>query len=170
MKLSYIINILFLTCLILLIGIAYYRSTTQIPPYFSHKTTENNQPIHELDNTVLDSFEFALDQATTAHDVAIAKHKPAYAQKFRTIIKRLKKLEKQYTSTSPGLALLGPFGTTSTVLKEQTIETELQDLIKEIGRLVDDFDGVHDMPPETNSMEKNLLHNQDELFENMLGN
>ncbi len=99
----------------------------------SHRTISfialhKNSIIHELDRTFTDHLYTAQKQAHQLKELLEASPTPvqdAHIKQLSDIAQKLSAIEEKYTNNSPGLALLGPLGTTAIVLKEQDLEKKL---------------------------------------------
>lgn len=127
-KLFSIIRDLFLFCtLIALLQIAFEHNVSFI-------TEHKKSLIHELDRDFIDQLYTAQRQLH-----AIEEH-PIYGITYEATIADLKKqltiIEELYKKNSPGLALLGPIGTTSIVIKEEKLNKKLLTAVNDIHALL----------------------------------
>jgi hypothetical protein len=114
--------------------------------------------IHELDKSFLD-----LIYTTKLHIHALQDHPiygVDYTQQLANLKERITIIEDKYKTNSLGLALLGPLGTTSIVLKEQDLQKKLLAITQEISKIlqVEQTDEVVASCKETIS--KTLQHNK----------
>lgn len=119
---------LFLFCtLIALLQIALEHNVSFI-------TEHKKSLIHELDRDFIDQLYTAQRQLHT-----IEEH-PIYEIEYEATIANLKKqlatIAEDYKKNSPGLALLGPIGTASIVIKEEKLNKKLLTAVNDINALL----------------------------------
>lgn len=97
-------------------------------------TEHKKSLIHELDRDFIDQLYTAQRQLHT-----IEEH-PVYGIAYETTIADLKEqlatIEEQYKKNSPGLALLGPIGTASIIIKEEKLNKKLLTAVNDINALL----------------------------------
>lgn len=85
--------------------------------------------IHELDTSFFDTIQTAqrivgmTRQAVNVHTSGEINH--PLARKMASLDRQLDDIEQKYTKNTPALALLGPIGTASIVLKEEQLKQKL---------------------------------------------
>lgn len=92
----------------------------------ANNSTVDNSPFHEPDHKLMErltSLRNQTQKALQAPDLEPHKEKALLNTQ-----KRLSYLLDSYTHSSPALALLGPIASTGIVLKEQSIEKELNEI------------------------------------------
>src|SRR5260221_11655244 len=86
--------------------------------------------IHELDRTFIDYV------YTAQRQLHILEQQPQSTGSITTITEiknKIATIEEQYKKNSPGLALLGPIGTTAIVMKEEQLQKKLLVAINDMG-------------------------------------
>ena len=85
--------------------------------------------IHELDTDIADTINTIQRQLgivrQTISMLGLTDPHTKLARSVRSLSNQLHDLEQKYTRNAPSLALLGPLGTTSIVLKEQELKDKL---------------------------------------------
>jgi len=116
--------------LVALLGLVQFAVKQNIAFLAEHKQSM----IHELDRDFIDQLYTAQRQLhmITEHPLYAVSHAPELAN----IKERLATIEQQYKKNSPGLALLGPIGTASIVIKEEKLHKQLLALINELSALL----------------------------------
>lgn len=115
---------------------------------------------HEVDQNILKQIECAQGQIKQALDVA--QPTSLDSAQLRSLQQKLVHLRKQYQSTSPAVALLGPLGTAAIVLKEADLEKELLHTVKKVSSIIHNLAGNIHKPVDSivKELESNhiLLH------------
>jgi len=119
-------DILLLFTLLCLVNIAFNRTLSFI---VAHK----DSVIHELDRSFMDHLSTA---QRLAHRLEQNIHDPHGSQEISRIKSTLASIEEKYKKNSPALALLGPIGTASIVVKEQQLKEKLLKTVNDIGKLI----------------------------------
>jgi len=127
-KLLAVIRDIALFCaLLMLIQVAFNDTKSYI---LEHKQSM----IHELDRNFIDQL------YTAQRQLHILEEHPIYSDTFSATIldlkSRLSTIEEQYKKNSPGLALLGPIGTTAIVTKEEQLLKKLLIVVNDIGNIL----------------------------------
>jgi hypothetical protein len=93
-----------------------------------------NSVTHELDRDFIDQI------YTAQRQIHMLTEHPEYGITFEATIadikNKLSDIENKYKKNSPALALLGPIGTASTVLKEQELNKKLLTVLNELSLLL----------------------------------
>ena len=123
-------DIIFSVFFILLIRPAFYLSTKR-----AHEAQTVQQEafcVHELDQTVLESFKAVKMQLN--HTIALAKEKNMNESidQLEDMKETLAVIESQYSKNSPGLLFLGPLASVYIVLKEMALEKKLQKITNDL--------------------------------------
>lgn len=113
--------------LFLLVQIALKDTTTYIS---EHKQSL----IHELDRDFIDHLYTTQRQLHTLEEHPLCND--TFAATIAELKSKLTSIEEQYKKNSPGLALLGPIGTTAIITKEEQLEKKLLVVINDIGHIV----------------------------------
>jgi len=97
--------------------------------------------IHELDRTFIGYLHTAKQQLQKTKQIAYIKEKnyDLLEKKLNALQQHLSYIEEKYSTNSPGLALLGPIGTTAIVLKERKLAQKLYKTVHEIGSILHDY-------------------------------
>lgn len=132
-----------LLCLLLLISFIKYAFDLQKYKQCNNvnsnanKKIEDRYLIHELDAQFLKSIETTENHVQTLINFFTVQDSDSH---YQTTLKKLKNIithiNSKYKKNSPALALLGPIGTTSIVLKERELEKELLTVINSIGKIL----------------------------------
>jgi hypothetical protein len=85
--------------------------------------------IHQLETSFIEFIQLLQRQLGVAKQIAlfrgITSSHTKLMRHIRTLNNQLHEVEEKYMHNTPGLALLGPLGTTSIVLKEQELQRKL---------------------------------------------
>jgi hypothetical protein len=81
--------------------------------------------IHELDTTFFNQIKEAQRQAGLIAQFIEPTANEQEVRRMQQITRLVQAVERKYTRNAPTLALLGPIGTTSIVVKEQRLKREL---------------------------------------------
>ncbi len=123
-------DFLFLLLMIVMIKVA--LSKKQLPQAYpslfapANKSDAGHLSFHEPDHKLMDRLTFLRDQAQKA--LQAPDLEPRKKEGLLGTQKRLSELLDTATYSSPALALLGPIASTGIVLKEQSIEKELNEI------------------------------------------
>lgn len=99
-----------------------------------------NSVIHQLDKTFADQLYSAQRQANTIKNFfEHLPRNPKEHDKLMATIEALNSIEQKYTKNSPGLLLLGPIGTTSIILKENDLLSQLLVQINALGLILAEY-------------------------------
>lgn len=127
-QLHHTIRDIFLVCtLLFLVKIA-------IEHNYSFLAAHKQSIIHELDRSFLDQLYMAQRQIHHLNQTAAGSD--TFAITITDIQNRLATIEEKYKKNSPGLALLGPIGTASIVMKEEELNKKLLDTINDLGKVL----------------------------------
>ncbi len=124
-----------------------------------------NSYIHELDRTFIDYLHQAQRQLHKTKDIIYLNkvNNEAIENKLAALQTVLLTIEEKYRTNSPGLALLGPIGTTAIVLKEQKLAKQLHKIVYEIGIILYKYTEIANSQPSYQlfpSIEANLRANK----------
>lgn len=146
---SRIRDILIFILLVLLVRFALQRNAK-----------EGDKPfvIHEIDPQMATYLTQALQQFE--HYLKLPMLSDDDVLETTAALERIENIEKKYMHTSPAIALLGPLGTTSVVLKERNLENQLLHELNELGRLMHERLGYREPFRESASIQKALNANQ----------
>lgn len=121
-----------------------------------------NSVTHELDRDFIDQI------YTAQRQIHILDQHPEYgithASTIADIKSKLFTIEEQYKKNSPGLMLLGPIGTASTVLKEQKLNKKLLTVLNELSTLLNDITNQPEVPKTLLTINDALNHNKNLLI------
>jgi hypothetical protein len=99
--------------------------------------------IHELDRSFIDYLYTAQRQLHILYEhAAYSTEAHATLSSLSTIKDKLTAIEQQYKHNSPGLALLGPIGIASIVIKEEQLQSRLLALINEMSLIIHHIKGT----------------------------
>ena len=116
---------------------------------------------HEPDQDTLKYIETA--HAHIEHIISLIKPTAKESAQLLSMRQRLVQLKKEYKSTSPAIALLGPIGTMGVVFKENELEKNLLRLVNSIRAILQSFvTDTQDLTPYT-SIAQGLAHNEQML-------
>ncbi len=163
----YIRDLLLFVVLILLSIAAFKRSHR---PSISAATkpaapTASHQPfmVHEVDQEFLQNINRAQEQIEVLFNKNL--HTPLTFEQHATlnsINNHLTDIHDQYTKTSPGIALLGPIGTTSVVLKERKLAilflNQLHELAQAVFTIASQQPSISATPPTSDTIDETLAY------------
>lgn len=119
-------DILLLFALFFLGNIAFNRTISFI---VAHK----DSLIHELDRSFIDQLSTA---QRLVHRLEQNIQNDQELQEVNRIKSTITAIEEKYKKNTPALALLGPIGTASIVIKEQQLQEKLLKAVNDIGKLI----------------------------------
>jgi hypothetical protein len=118
---------------IILLGALFFLIKTVFEQNHTFLVAHKKSMIHELDRTFIDHLYTAQRQAHALEEHV--GHGSIFSAAITDIKNQLATIEEKYKTNSSGLALLGPIGTASIVLKEEKLNQKLLHAINKLGHL-----------------------------------
>ena len=127
---------------IILLCMLFFLVKTAFDRTYSFLEEHKESMIHELDRSFIDQIYTAQRQLHFLQEHPLYAHTHEHA--IGEIKAQLTTIEEKYKKNSPGLALLGPIGSTAIIIKEAQLEHKLLDVINDLSKLFANINKQHE--------------------------